>query len=138
MKALLIKTKLKHEGISLHDTCSFCNLEEESLNHLFLTYPFSKAIWFGSYLSIKYEFVQPPSIIQWIGNLLENSNQDQSTIPQLICLIVVLLYLIWYIRNLVEFQHHELDVHQAITLFNIWPWQYILLDNKIASQDNER
>ena len=113
-------TVLQHRGMPISSTCSLCNLEEESTNHLFITYPFIQALWFGGYLSVKSEYFQLPNIIQCFGNFLENSNHDLVAISNLVCLVAVLLYVIWYTRNMVEFQLHIPNVHQAIILFNSW------------------
>ena len=57
-------------------------------------------------------------IIQWLGLMLERAQQNPLLISDLLCPISILLYVIWYKRNMVEFQAHQLDVSQTLHLSN--------------------
>lgn len=55
--------KLRSRGISVSNVCLICNEEGESVNHLFLQCPFTRAIWHGSILGIRTSFLESNSVV---------------------------------------------------------------------------
>lgn len=59
-------------------TCPLCNVEDESISHLFLFCPFARATWHGSPLAVHTSDLHNTSIQQWIGAiLLKHKKMDQ-------------------------------------------------------------
>ena len=61
---------LNKRGIPVASTCPLCNVEDESISHLFLFCPFARATWHGSPLAVHTSDLHNTSIQQWIGTIL--------------------------------------------------------------------
>ena len=57
-----------------HSKCVLHNEEGEKLDHLFLKCSLAQAVLFGSDLNLRFEFVYPGSLKQWLAQLMEDPN----------------------------------------------------------------
>lgn len=85
-----------HLQVSQH--CYLCSASEESLLHVFVFCPFSRAVWFGSSLSLLAN-TDHTDIISWLTNyLIMFRNSVDPTLSN--ChLFIAILYHIWEARN---------------------------------------
>ncbi|XP_058768576.1 uncharacterized protein LOC131642328 [Vicia villosa] len=85
------KHNLLKKGISLDPTCSLCNKDVESVQHLFLECDFAKAVCFSSILSYRI-----PSHLEFNDWLLSFLTCGDVFSAQVLCSLV---YRIWLARN---------------------------------------
>ena len=84
-----------------------CNEEEESLTHLFLQFPFARAYWYGSTLSIHtIEFINT-FVQRWIKQLISRYNRNGVDSMCYLQDVFTILWTIWTHRNKV--------IHQGVT-----------------------
>ena len=77
MKACLSFEVLNNKGILVSNNYLMCNENKESLNHLFMMCPFTRAIWHGSNLAIRSFELQYSSIKQWVEDcILQNESGE--------------------------------------------------------------
>ena len=70
---------LCNRGINVHSRCPLCNSEDESTIHLFLYWPFARAIWHGSSLGIHTSELNNVSVQGWVGSLpIRHKRMDQT------------------------------------------------------------
>ena len=92
---------LNKRGIPVASTCPLCDVEDESISHLFLFCPFARATWHGSPLAVHTPDLHNTSIQQWIGTiLLKHKKMDQDMMHYLQAVFTT-LWTIWTHRNLV-------------------------------------
>ena len=96
--ALPVRNTLIHRGINCFDTCPFCQKDGESLDHLFLNCPFSRAVWLGSDLTSCIDTLPYHSISDWISNWIQGS-QKENRFKKCIPNLFVTLWCIWNHRN---------------------------------------
>ncbi|KAF7835780.1 ribonuclease H [Senna tora] len=92
-------TNLKRHHMPVEEICYLCQQESESLDHIFITCPFARAIWFGSSLALHIEDFYSLNLIQclshWFLQAQQGTQQDlQDLQTKLIC-----LHNIWQARN---------------------------------------
>ena len=93
--------------------CPFCNCEEESTTHLFLLYPFARACWHGSPLTVHTSDLIGISMQQWLRGLIVSNSLDDEVFMEYMQNIFITLWTIWYHRNRVvheEIQPNPLEV----------------------------
>lgn len=84
--------------LPVQQLCYFCSANDESLFHLFVSCPFSRAVWFGSTLSFLSGGTQDDFSI-WLSSHLQ-AFKVSSVFSTLDCdLFVIILYHIWEARN---------------------------------------
>lgn len=92
---------LKNRGIYVQSSCPLCLEEDESPSHLFLFFPFSRAIWHGSSLDKHISNFTYMSIVQCVGQILQlHKDMEQNNMLYLQGVFVT-LWTIWTHRNLV-------------------------------------
>ena len=101
--ALPIRDTLIHRGLNCFDTCPFCQEERETLDHLFLKCPFTRAVWLGSEITIRTDTLPYHTISDWISNWIERS-QKENRIKNCIPTLFVTLWCIWNHRNGIVFE----------------------------------
>ena len=79
---------------------------------------------FGSSLTIRVKNIQPQNIRVWIIEMLQRLIHNSMFIQEVLCLIVILMYMIQYIRNLVQFRGCRPDVIQTLNLVKSWQLSY--------------
>lgn len=50
---LLVRAALRRRGVDVEDSCPFCGMEEEMMDHLFMECEVSCCCWFGSSLGMR-------------------------------------------------------------------------------------
>ena len=58
--------------------------------------------------------------------MIQKTDRNTQASLEILCHIAVVLYAIWYTRNLVRFQGRQLDVHQTLNLIKLWQHRYDL------------
>lgn len=61
---------LNSRGIAAPTRCLLCDDNDETINHLFLTCPFARAVWHGYTLGIRTSHLANASVRHWIASLL--------------------------------------------------------------------
>ena len=98
-RSLSTADELWHRSIPIFDMCSLCQRAPESLNHLFRSCSFARAVWFGMGLSLRMDNPDIPDFLEWLrqwiqGNLV-GIPDDLSTK----CTISIAIWAIWIQRN---------------------------------------
>lgn len=93
--------------------CAFGCDTIETLDHLFLSCPLSRAIWFGflsmTFSSLSGDYSQPlQGLSFFINNLLERKDDE------ILIQLIFMLHKIWELRNLSIQKGKLLDPHAAI------------------------
>lgn len=102
-KAIPVKDEINRRGIPCETTCCLCNCEDESIDHLFLQWNFTRAVWFGIDINTRNLMMQQITVTQWIQDLFLNSAPQFSfleTLPR----VMTTLWCIWFRRNQVIFE----------------------------------
>lgn len=83
---ILTKDNLKKKGWKGTDTCHFCN-NPESINHLFVSCPFTKHIWFylGSCQDVSIGWKRFSDIIKFSNQLPNNHSQAFILVFSAVC-----------------------------------------------------
>ena len=90
---LLTRSLLFQRHILVLVECLFNHREEETNFHVMLKCNYTKAIWFGSPLTIKLDNIQPPSIKDWLKVYIDDStSQSQSQVQITWFIIIILAY----------------------------------------------
>ena len=126
-------SNLKQRGISIDPTCPFGNEHEETITHLFLLCPFSRACWHGSTLAIHSSNFNNVSIQQWLSIIISNHNcKDLGSMTYLQSLFTT-LWTIWNHRNQVVHEGISHDPMKVILMVQTLSCRY---SNAFSDQQN--
>lgn len=124
---------LKNHHINVEEHCFFCHEDDETLSHLFIHCPFSRAVWFGSSLSLL-SSVDNQSFTHWLMNYLQHFRSLDATQPaktsQQCQLFLIILYSIWDARN--RILHDSVQVHPLQVIYK----SHATLQSILQAQDN--
>ena len=59
-------------------------------------------------------------------DILQNSKLNPSLISEILCPVAILMYMIWYVRNLIHFRGHKPDIAYTLQLVRHWQNSYNL------------
>ena len=90
---------LNNRGIRTQTTCPLCNFVVESLTHLFLLYPFTRACWHKSTLAVHATDFRSLSIQQWLSTLLIKFKSRETSSMAYLQAIFTTLWHIWLHKN---------------------------------------
>ena len=100
---LPMRKELRRRIAFISPLCPFCHTKEESLEHLFLHCPMTRAIWFGTDLTLRVEEIRTTSIKYWIRDWLANHALTQQDALWFYGQLVCTLWCTWLYRNEVIF-----------------------------------
>ncbi|XP_043687745.1 uncharacterized protein LOC122638959 [Telopea speciosissima] len=92
-------------NIPINPSCQRCGAEMESVGHIFLNCPFSKAVWFGSSLSQKVNFPLQVTMSDWFQAWHPLFSADKKMAQDLFSQASFLLWYIWRARNDIIFKN---------------------------------
>ncbi|KAG8388583.1 hypothetical protein BUALT_Bualt02G0140600 [Buddleja alternifolia] len=96
--------------------CMLCGGAPESVEHLFLSCPFSRSVWWGSKWAFRLDHFQNWNIIQWMNLILDRGNPAFDSIAQNLeftTYAAVIMDLTWKNRNKV-LHGEEIDSVESI------------------------
>ena len=67
-------------------------------------------------LSIRTDNTDPQDLISWLTGHLQHACTNQDLFQDIIYLLAITLYAIWYLRNRAQFHAQKLEVLQALQL----------------------
>jgi hypothetical protein len=106
-KALPVKDNLRKRGINCYPLCARCNAKIEDQNHVFLECEWTKNVWFGSALTIRFNN-QKLEFSKWIEHcLVRETTQAMETIG-------ALCYHIWKARYHLIFRSKDIPATDII------------------------
>ena len=106
---------LNNRGILFSSNCLICNEENESLDHLFMKCPFTRAIWHGSNLAIRSSELQYRSVKQWVKDSILQNDFEENGGTGFIQSFFTIMWSIWNHRNRVLHQG-ILPIHIEVIL----------------------
>ncbi|XWS57019.1 hypothetical protein CRYUN_Cryun09bG0135800 [Craigia yunnanensis] len=89
--------------------CPMCYREGENMEHLFFLCPFTRAVWFGTDLTIRTDRLALSSIKEWIQEWLLKLELTQTDALWFYGQFIYTLWYIWNHRNKVVFQNQVPD-----------------------------
>lgn len=107
--SLPLTAELNKKGIICSPICPRCQTKIETMDHVFLTCPYSVKVWFGSSLNINFEKQQTINFQDWLYDTILNKDEEV-TIQT-----VAIIYNIWFARNL-KFYEDRLIPEEDIIL----------------------
>nr|AFK37936.1 unknown [Lotus japonicus] len=104
--------------------CSFCQLQDETSDHLFCTCAFSMAIWrmvlgwFGVSIAL-------PSLVKALFVQFPVFGRCSSKREALVTVWMATCWSLWLMRNRVIFDNGELDTGLVLDLIQVRSWHWI-------------
>ena len=118
---VLTLDQVKKRGWDLANRCSFCQVEEESIDHLLLHCEKTRALWVMLFTLFGVSWVFPSSIretlLGWIGSFLgKKHNTVWRAGPHCI------FWTVWKTRNIIAFEDEALSIQRLKTSFlnSLW------------------
>jgi hypothetical protein len=110
-QAIPVRDNLTTKGIRCCPICPRCNKALETIDHVFLRCDWTRAVWFGSPLTLKGDRInREMSVHNWIREILINNQKENIEI------IIATFYHIWKARNMLVFQDKEVPVMTVVKL----------------------
>jgi hypothetical protein len=107
---------------------AICYQKEETISHLFMDCNRANRIWFGSYLGIKFN-PNHMSFIDWLFYCLATLKEQE------LCYIAAITYGIWFARNKMVFENHELEDRVIINMATTTIQDYQKAMNTMQNKD---
>lgn len=76
--------------------CLICNMEEETVDHLFFKCELERTMWFGSQLTIRSKKANIENLCFWINQWLNQSNCVSTAYLSIVTIVSVL----WYLKGM--------------------------------------
>ena len=111
----MVRTALHKRISQIPSICPNCLKEEETLEHLFLLCPLARAIWFGSELSLRVDYIITQKVKDWIGEWLSKPELQKEKAFWFYGQLVCNLWCIWIHRNEVIFNNQSPDPKKVIS-----------------------
>ncbi|XP_010266974.1 PREDICTED: uncharacterized protein LOC104604373 [Nelumbo nucifera] len=108
--AIPVKRRLELVLKHINTSCSLCDEEEESFEHLFLKCPLAKQVWFGADIAIHSDVTTDMSMADWLTNWIKLF-KSRFTIDIDLLKVISLLWHIWIARNTLVFNNSPWDPH---------------------------
>lgn len=125
---------------TISSKCLECNEEEESKNHLFMHWPFTRAIWHGPNLEIRTSELCHNSVKQWVEAFILQNEPKENIRMCFLQFIFTILWSIWNYRNMVLHQGKLPNIMEVAlkSHFLIWRYQEAFRDNQEQRPTNHR
>ncbi|XP_030923476.1 uncharacterized protein LOC115950416 [Quercus lobata] len=111
------RTELAKRQIITDDTCAVCGEDQETLDHLFMSCHFARAIWYGAAQGLRTHFIYTTDMANWMKSQIENCNIKSQGDIEILTEQGAILWTIWKTRNRAIFERLEPDIHQALHTF---------------------
>ncbi|XP_020969282.1 uncharacterized protein LOC110267813 [Arachis ipaensis] len=112
---LPVNANLYQRKSALTPKCSICHEQDETIEHVLLLCPWTRAVWFGSSIQIVPTAYDVKSFEEWLINTIDKikklagSEQDK-----VLCKLGCVCWCIWKTRNQHIFQQTKLNPHNTI------------------------
>lgn len=123
-----------------HNWCYLCQLEDETIHHLFFECLVSRAIWWNSPWQLRLESFQHRGLASWIHMILEDHNSlplpadDKRHMKHF---LGTALDLIWYTRNKCWREQSLPNLEELSKLINSTSKRYLSNSNKLCLHREE-
>ena len=119
-KVLLTKDNLVKRNWIGCTRCVFCS-SQETINHLFISCPFAKAVW--RVVHFTFSIVPPANVTNMFGNWLNGI--DKKTKARIRIGVCAIVWAIWNCRNDVIFNHVAIPnflqvIYRALSSIQLW------------------
>ncbi|KAJ0546759.1 putative reverse transcriptase zinc-binding domain-containing protein [Helianthus annuus] len=133
-RRIAVKVELARRGIQLGDrTCSRCNNEEETVEHLLLNCLKSRAIWWNIMLWLKLPVQEGIESCEEILDRIDNFNGSKVWKTLIKAIVMTSMWQIWKSRNEVEFNRKEGSISN--TMDGIKELSYLWIKERAKMKD---
>lgn len=94
----MVTLQQHHVNTSQHGLCLFCGQHEETTDHVLLTCPFTKAVWFGLSQGLV-ESTAGHSIKSWIRMWVDKWRSSKDEFEEAWIIILITIDALWFYRN---------------------------------------
>ena len=108
------RTELAKKQIITYETCAVCGEYQETLDHLFMSCHFARAIWYVAAQGLRTHLTNTTDLVNWMKSQIGNCNIKSHGDIEILTEQGAILWTIWKTRNRAIFEKLEPDIHQAL------------------------
>ncbi|XP_057451971.1 uncharacterized protein LOC130743760 [Lotus japonicus] len=108
-EALPVKASLFRRHIAPDPVCFICNQDEESVYHLLLGCPWTRAVWLSSQLHVQHLHQGSLTVKDWLTQLVIRLQENSEDLSRGLTIVAYYLWGIWKERNECHFQQRPPD-----------------------------